>query len=66
VTVLASIREAPGLGSYLDELEEQLQETVASHPGIVAAVGADALAAGGKRRRPMRPVAWPAAAGWPA
>jgi geranylgeranyl pyrophosphate synthase len=53
VTVLASIREAPGLESYLDELEERLQETVASHPGVVSAVGADALAAGGKRVRPM-------------
>ncbi len=53
MTVLASIREAPGLESYLDELEERLQETVASHPGVVSAVGADALAAGGKRLRPM-------------
>ena len=53
MTVLASIREAPGLESYLDELEERLQDTVASHPGVVAAVGADALAAGGKRLRPM-------------
>ena len=53
MTVLASIREAPGLESYLDELEERLQATVASHPGVVAAVGADALAAGGKRLRPM-------------
>ncbi|HZR91508.1 MAG TPA: polyprenyl synthetase family protein [Gaiellaceae bacterium] len=53
MTALASIREAPGLESYLDELEERLQDAVASHPGIVAAVGADALAAGGKRLRPM-------------
>jgi len=53
VTALAAIREAPGLESYLDELEDRLQETVASHPGVVAAVGADALAAGGKRLRPM-------------
>jgi len=53
MTVLASIREAPGLESYLDELEERLEGTVASHPGVVAAVGADALAAGGKRLRPM-------------
>ena len=53
MTVLASIREAPGLESYLDELEERLQETVASHPGVVSAVGADALSAGGKRLRPM-------------
>jgi geranylgeranyl pyrophosphate synthase len=51
--MLASIREAPGLEPYLDELEERLQDTVASHPGVVAAVGADALAAGGKRLRPM-------------
>ena len=53
MTALAAIRDAPGLESYLDELEERLQETVASHPGVVAAVGADALAAGGKRLRPM-------------
>jgi geranylgeranyl pyrophosphate synthase len=53
VTALASIREVPGLESYLDELEERLQDTVSSHPGVVAAVGADALSAGGKRLRPM-------------
>jgi len=53
VTALAAIREAPGLESYLDELEDRLQETVATHPGVVAAVGADALTAGGKRLRPM-------------
>ena len=53
MTALAAIRDAPGLESYLDELEERLQGTVASHPGVVAAVGADALAAGGKRMRPM-------------
>ena len=50
---LAAIREVPGLEGYLDELEERLQDTVRSHPGTVAAVGADALAAGGKRLRPM-------------
>ena len=50
---LAAIREVPGLEDYLDELEMRLQETVGSHPGTVAAVGADALAAGGKRLRPM-------------
>jgi geranylgeranyl pyrophosphate synthase len=53
MTVLATIREAPGLEFYLDELEERLQDTVASHPGVAATVGADALAAGGKRLRPM-------------
>jgi geranylgeranyl pyrophosphate synthase len=50
---IAEIREAPGLDLYLEELEERLQETVASHPGLVAAVGEQALAAGGKRLRPL-------------
>jgi geranylgeranyl pyrophosphate synthase len=50
---IADIREAPGLDSYLEELEERLQATVASHPGLVASVGEQALAAGGKRLRPL-------------
>jgi geranylgeranyl pyrophosphate synthase len=53
VTALASIREAPGLEEYLDALEERLARSVASHPGLVAAVGNEALAAGGKRLRPL-------------
>ena len=53
MTALASIREAPGLESYLDELEERLQAAVGRHPGVVSEVGTDALAAGGKRLRPM-------------
>jgi geranylgeranyl pyrophosphate synthase len=52
-TSLAAIREAPGLEEYLDSIEERLARTVASHPGIVAAVGNEALAAGGKRLRPL-------------
>jgi octaprenyl-diphosphate synthase len=52
VSALASIRQAPGLEEYLDELELQLEEAVDSHRGLVAAVGAEALAAGGKRLRP--------------
>ena len=52
-TTLAAIREAPGLEEYLDALEERLARTVASHPGVVAAVGNEALAAGGKRLRPL-------------
>jgi len=52
MTTLAAIREAPGLERYLDALEERLARTVASHPGLVAAVGNEALAAGGKRLRP--------------
>jgi geranylgeranyl pyrophosphate synthase len=53
MTTLASIREAPGLDDYLDALEERLARTVATHPGLVAAVGNEALAAGGKRLRPL-------------
>ena len=48
-----AIREADGLEEYLDALEERLARTVASHPGLVAAVGNEALAAGGKRLRPL-------------
>ena len=50
---LAAIREADGLEEYLDALEERLARSVASHPGLVAAVGNEALAAGGKRLRPL-------------
>jgi geranylgeranyl pyrophosphate synthase len=53
VSTLAVIREAPGLDDYLDALEERLARSVASHPGLVAAVGNEALAAGGKRLRPL-------------
>src|SRR5213075_3453057 len=53
VSALAAIREAEGLEDYLDSLEERLARTVASHPGLVAAVGNEALAAGGKRLRPV-------------
>ena len=51
-TTLGGIRAVPGLEGYLDALEERLARTVASHPGLVAAVGNEALAAGGKRLRP--------------
>jgi geranylgeranyl pyrophosphate synthase len=50
---LSVIREAEGLEDYLDALEERLARSVASHPGLVAAVGNEALAAGGKRLRPL-------------
>ena len=53
MSALASIRAAPGLDAYLDELEERLDAAVAAHGGIVSAVGAEALAAGGKRLRPL-------------
>jgi geranylgeranyl pyrophosphate synthase len=52
-TTFSSIREAEGLEEYLDAIEERLARSVASHPGRVASVGNEALAAGGKRLRPL-------------
>jgi geranylgeranyl pyrophosphate synthase len=50
---LATIRESPGLDSYLEQLEDRLTAAVESHQGLVALVGGEALAAGGKRLRPL-------------
>jgi geranylgeranyl pyrophosphate synthase len=50
---LATIRESPGLDAYLDGLEERLAVAVEASPGLVSTVGAEALAAGGKRLRPL-------------
>ena len=49
----AAIRRAPGLDVYLAALEERLEAAVACHPGTASEVGAEALAAGGKRLRPL-------------
>lgn len=53
MNALATVRAAPGLDAYLALLEERLEDAVASHPGLVAAIGADTLSAGGKRLRPV-------------
>jgi geranylgeranyl pyrophosphate synthase len=53
VTPLDTLRDTPGLAAYLDAIEERLARSVATHPGLVAAVGNEALAAGGKRLRPL-------------
>jgi geranylgeranyl pyrophosphate synthase len=53
VTALATVRAAPGLGVYLELLEERLGRSVASHPGLVGEIGSETLAAGGKRLRPV-------------
>jgi len=50
---LAEVRSAPGLDEYLDELEVRLERAVEAHAGVVAAVGKESLAAGGKRLRPL-------------
>jgi geranylgeranyl pyrophosphate synthase len=66
---LATIRETPGLDAYLEDLEERLTGAVEAYPGLVAEVGGEALAAGGKRLRPLlvflasRPGETPLAAG---
>ena len=53
MTALAEIRDAPGLDAYLEDLEERLEDAVGAYRGVVAEVGAEALAAGGKRLRPQ-------------
>jgi geranylgeranyl pyrophosphate synthase len=53
VTALAAVQAAPGLDAYLMDLEARLRATVGSHPGTVADAGAESLAAGGKRLRPL-------------
>ena len=52
-SALAEIRAARGLDPYLDALESRLERAVEAHPGVVAAVGKESLAAGGKRLRPV-------------
>ncbi len=52
MSALEVVRAAAGLDEYLDEVESELASAVAHHPGLVADVGASALAAGGKRLRP--------------
>src|SRR3989442_13726443 len=53
MSALAEICEAPGLDSYLVDLEDRLEQAVGAYRGVVAEVGAEALAAGGKRLRPL-------------
>jgi geranylgeranyl pyrophosphate synthase len=52
VNALATIRETEGLDGYLEEIEIRLLEAVGDR-GLAATVGAEALAAGGKRLRPL-------------
>ena len=52
MTALEVVRAAAGLDEFLVEVEEELAQAVARYPGLVAEVGASALAAGGKRLRP--------------
>jgi octaprenyl-diphosphate synthase len=53
VTTLEAVVALPGVDEYMAQVEDRLRAAVGSHGGRVAAVGADALAAGGKRLRPL-------------
>jgi len=53
VSAIATVRAAPGLDAYLDRLEDRLTAAVAAREGLVAEIGAEALASGGKRLRPL-------------
>jgi geranylgeranyl pyrophosphate synthase len=50
---LGTLRQTPGLATYLAELETRLQAVVGAYPGLVGQAGVEALAAGGKRLRPL-------------
>jgi geranylgeranyl pyrophosphate synthase len=50
---LATLRDTPGLTAFLDEIEVRLAASVETHPGLVAEIGREAFAAGGKRLRPL-------------
>ena len=52
MSALSTMSAVEGLAGYLEAVEERLAAVVEAHPGTVAAVGSDALAAGGKRMRP--------------
>jgi geranylgeranyl pyrophosphate synthase len=53
LNALTTIHETEGLDEYLEEIEQRLLGAVSCHPGLAATVGSEALAAGGKRLRPL-------------
>ena len=52
MTTLEAVVALPGVDEYMAQVEDRLAAAVAAHGGLVGEVGADALAAGGKRLRP--------------
>ncbi len=50
---IAAVDTTPGLAAYMAELEARLVLAVARRPGFASEVAAEALAAGGKRLRPL-------------
>jgi geranylgeranyl pyrophosphate synthase len=53
VNALATLRSSPGLETYLELLEERLEESLAAAGSLVGEIGGETLAAGGKRLRPV-------------
>ncbi len=53
MNALASVGATPGLARYMDVLESRLARAVGRQNGAVSAVAGEALAAGGKRLRPL-------------
>jgi geranylgeranyl pyrophosphate synthase len=52
VSALEVVRAAAGLDGYLEDVERDLLAAVSRYPGLVAEIGVEAVAAGGKRLRP--------------
>ena len=46
MSAIATVRAAPGLDAYLDRLEDRLADAVTARTGLVAEIGAEALACG--------------------
>jgi geranylgeranyl pyrophosphate synthase len=53
MTTLEDVRRLPGLESYMEAVGERLAAAVGGRPGRVGELGGEALAAGGKRLRPL-------------
>ena len=50
---LAQVHATPGVAAYMAEVEAGLARAVAAQPGLAQEVAGEALAAGGKRLRPL-------------
>jgi geranylgeranyl pyrophosphate synthase len=53
VTTLAEVHATPGVAAYMAEVEAGLAQAVTIEPGLAREVAGEALAAGGKRLRPL-------------
>jgi len=53
MSAMTTIHDTEGLDEYLEQIEQRLLDAVNCHPGLAATVGTEALAAGGKRLRPL-------------